>query len=151
MATHGTLGEFDSSREDWTSYSERLEQYFHANDVVSPEKQRAILLSACNASTYQLIRDLVAPAKPTSKSFDELIKLVKDHHQPPPSASSCSDLTSTCAPSKKGRVSPHLWRAYGDCRSIVNLKKRWTTCYGIGSSAESVTSGFSSASLQSRT
>ena len=85
MATHGTLGEFDSSREDWTSYSERLEQYFHANDVDSPEKQRAILLSVCGASTYQLIWDLVAPAKPTSKSFDELVKLVKDHHQPPPS------------------------------------------------------------------
>ena len=48
MATHGTLGEFDSNREDWTSYSERLEQYFQANDVESAEKQRAILLSDCS-------------------------------------------------------------------------------------------------------
>ena len=85
MASHGTLSDFDSDREDWTSYIERLEQYFEANDVVSAVKQRAILLSICGASTYQLIRDLVAPAKPISKSFAELVKLVKDHHQPPPS------------------------------------------------------------------
>ena len=37
-------------------------------------------------STYQQIRNLVAPAKPTGKSFAELVKLVKDHHHPPPSA-----------------------------------------------------------------
>ena len=43
MATHGTLGEFDAGNEDWTSYSERLEQYFHANDVKDADKQRAIL------------------------------------------------------------------------------------------------------------
>ena len=85
MASHGTLSDFDSDREDWTSYTERLEQYFEANDVVSAVKQRAILLSICGASTYQLIRDLVAPAKPISKSFAELVILVKDHHQPPPS------------------------------------------------------------------
>ena len=84
MASHGTLSDFYSDREDWTSYTERLEQYFEANDVVSAVKQRGILLSICGASTYQLIRDLVAPAKPISKSFAELVKLVKDHHQPPP-------------------------------------------------------------------
>ena len=83
MASHGTLSDFDSDREDWTSYTERLEQYFEANDVVLAVKQRAILLSICGASMYQLIRDLVAPAKPISKSFAELVKLVKDHHQPP--------------------------------------------------------------------
>ena len=67
------------------SYAERLEQYFIASDVDAADKKRAILLSVCGATTYQLIRNLVAPAKPTTKSFDELVKLVKNHHQPPPS------------------------------------------------------------------
>ena len=35
--------------------------------------------------TYQLIRNLVAPAKPVDKSFRELVTLVKYHHTPPPS------------------------------------------------------------------
>ena len=82
---HGSSGEFDSSREDWTSYSERLMQYFAANDVEAAGKRRAILLSVCSASTYRLIRNLVAPQKPTDKSFEELVALVKQHHNPKPS------------------------------------------------------------------
>ena len=85
MATHGTVGEFDSGRETWVSYSERLEQFFIANDVAGEEKKRAILLSVCGASTYQLIRNLSAPEKPTTKTFVQLVKLVQDHHQPAPS------------------------------------------------------------------
>ena len=86
MATHGRIGEFNrAEEEDWTAYCERLEQYFLANDVESAEKQRAILLSVCGAATYQLVRNLVAPDKPTDKSFDEIVKLVKEHHTPPPS------------------------------------------------------------------
>ena len=84
--THGALGEFCKDNEEWTSYCERLEQYFLANDVNSAEKQRTILLSVCGSSTYQLIRNLLAPEKPTSKFFAELVKMVKEHYQPPPSA-----------------------------------------------------------------
>ena len=82
MATHGSIGEFVNSQEDWRSYTERLQQYFTANDVENAEKQRAILLSVCGASTYQLIRNLVAPAKPTDKSFAEIVTLVQEHHTP---------------------------------------------------------------------
>ena len=85
MATHGSLGEFNSSKEGWVSYTERLEQYFAANEVVSADKQRAILLTCCGPDTYQLIKSLLAPAKPTDKSFQELVQLVKDHHEPKPS------------------------------------------------------------------
>ena len=56
-----------------------------ANDVQDADKKRAFLLSSCGAPTYQLIRNLIAPDKPSSKSFDELGKLVQTHHQPPPS------------------------------------------------------------------
>ncbi|KAL5488914.1 hypothetical protein EMCRGX_G017932 [Ephydatia muelleri] len=45
MSRHGTIEEFDSATEDWTAYSERLEQYFVANDVDDAAKKRAILLS----------------------------------------------------------------------------------------------------------
>lgn len=37
-------------------------------------------------TTYQLIRNLVSPDKLTDRTFAELVKLVKDHHQPPPSS-----------------------------------------------------------------
>ena len=66
-------------------YSEKLEEYFIANDIESSDK-KAILLSVVGAETYQLIRSLVAPANPKEKTFDELVKLVQEHHQPIPSA-----------------------------------------------------------------
>ena len=81
------FGEFQPSNEDWVSYTERLEQFFIVHGIAADAsvKRRAMLLSFCGAMTYQLIRDLVSPNKPTTKTYTELVKLVKDHHQPPPS------------------------------------------------------------------
>ena len=68
MATHGTVGEFNSTREDWVSYTKRLVQYFVANGIAEEgDKRKPILLSSCGAATYQLIRNLVAPDKLTDK------------------------------------------------------------------------------------
>ena len=85
MATHGSIGEFQNAQADWQSYVERLQQYFVANDVKNADKQRAILLSSVGGQTYQLIRNLLAPDKPTSKTFTELVEAVMQHHQPKPS------------------------------------------------------------------
>ena len=66
MVTRRTIGEYDHCKEDWVSYCERLEHYFAANDVDDAGEQQAILLSVCGATTYQLIRNLVAPPSPPS-------------------------------------------------------------------------------------
>ena len=42
-------------------------------------------MSVCGAATYKLIRSLVHPHKPTDKTFDEVVELVKNHHEPLPS------------------------------------------------------------------
>ena len=83
---HGSVGEFNADREDWVSYTEYLIQYFVANGISEEgDTRKAILLSSCGASTYQLIRNLVAPGKPTDKTFSQIVLLVQDHHQPHPS------------------------------------------------------------------
>ena len=92
MATkHGSVCEFDSSVEDWTSYTERLQQYFAANDVAEG-KQRAVLLSVCGCQTYQLVKNLLAPERPADRTFQEIVLLMK--------------------PSSRGR-----WRTY--CRGFL--------------------------------
>lgn len=56
--------------------------------VYTPEellKRRAVLLTCCGVTTYQLIRSLTTPAKPTTKTYVKLVQLVKDHEQPTPS------------------------------------------------------------------
>ena len=77
---HGHMSEYDSSVEEWTAYTERLDSYLIANDVTSEDKKQAILLSVCGPSTYRLIWNLVAPQLPKSKSFADLVKLVKEHY-----------------------------------------------------------------------
>ena len=74
---------FEDRREKWASYTERLEQYFTANDIKIAEKKRAILLSVCGAATYQVIRNLTTPGKPTDHTFEELVQLVQAHRNPP--------------------------------------------------------------------
>ena len=89
MTTHGSIGEFNASIEDWTAYTERLEQYFTANGIGSSqaqaEQRRAILLAVCGPATYQLIRSLSSPAKPSERTYKQIIKLVQEHQQPTPS------------------------------------------------------------------
>ena len=85
MAKYGSLSKFNSALKDWKTYVETLEQYFAANDVTAAGKKRAILLSACGTSTYQLIHSLLLPTTPNDKSFAEIVAVMRDHYQPWPS------------------------------------------------------------------
>ena len=80
---HGSFAEFNTDQEDWVSYTERLEQYFVTNGISKEEdKRRAILLSSCGPTTYQLIRNLADPGKPTDKAFAKILALVRNHAPP---------------------------------------------------------------------
>ena len=70
MAKHGSIGEFLADRENWFAYTDpQPTQHFVANEISdNSNTRRAILLSSCGAPTYQLIRNLVVPGKPTDKS-----------------------------------------------------------------------------------
>ena len=85
MATQGAVGPFDPQCEDWVSYTEHLQQWFVANNVLDTNKQRAVFLSTCGASTYRLIRNLVTLCKPVERTFKQLVDVVKAHYCPPPS------------------------------------------------------------------
>ena len=65
MATsnYGKLSEYDSSKEDWQSYIERLELYFTANDIDDEEKRKAILLTSHGIECYHLFKGLTTPRK----------------------------------------------------------------------------------------
>ena len=79
-ARYGTVGEFVSEQEDWSSYIEQLENYFVTDDVVTGEKKRAILLSVCGARTYQLISYLTTPVIPSLQTYEDLVKLVRERY-----------------------------------------------------------------------
>ena len=82
---HGSLKEYSPAQENWPEYIERLELYFIANDIVAPEKKRAILLNGCGPATYKLFRNLAAPNRPSDLSYDDLKQLMAQHTTPKPS------------------------------------------------------------------
>ena len=85
MATHGTVSQYQQSKETWTTYVERLNHYFIANDVADEGKKRSILLAACGSSTYKLIRSLVEVGQLATTPYSEITKLVAGYYQPIPS------------------------------------------------------------------
>ena len=85
MATHGKIGEFDPKNDDWELYAERVKFYFEAHGITNVDKRRAILLTAMGNKSYKPLRSLVAPNPLTEKTFDELVKIMKDHLKPTPS------------------------------------------------------------------
>ena len=125
MASIGKVEEFQEN-DNWIEYAERLEHYFTANEITDNGKKRAVLLSSCGAKTYKLIRNLVAPGKPTDKSFAELINIVKNHLNPRPS-SMCIVSNSTAVLENKERQSSNTSLNCEVFRSIATFVISWKT------------------------
>jgi len=84
MAFIGHINEFDFNKDDWECYTERVEQFFLANDV-EDGKKASILLTFIGQNGYSVLRDLCQPDKTGSKSYKELVKLMQNHLSPKPS------------------------------------------------------------------
>ena len=76
------IDEFDSSREEWTQYVERMDHFFAANSIEDAGKKKSTFLALIGPATYTLVRNLVSPNKPGDKSYDELVKALSDHFNP---------------------------------------------------------------------
>ena len=63
---------------------ERMGQYFGANGIVDDEKMRAVFLIVVGRETYGLLCNLLAPEKPATKTYHELVAIIKDHVAPKP-------------------------------------------------------------------
>ena len=87
MATNstfiGSLSAFDPDQESISSYMERVQIFFTANSV-EEDKQVPVFLSVVGANTYTLLRTLLAPAKPSTKSLADLTTALVEYYEPKP-------------------------------------------------------------------
>ena len=81
--THGEMEAFAFEVESFHEWTERLEQWFIANDIEDARKKRALLLSKIGARAYKLLRSL-AQNEPAKKTYEELKTLMVDHLHPKP-------------------------------------------------------------------
>ena len=91
----GAIGEFEPSTETFTVYSERLDQFFIANNIGSypssaseaviaaaEKKKVAVMISVIGKKTYSVLRDLCSPVNPKEKTFEQLCELLQQHFKP---------------------------------------------------------------------
>ena len=78
-----TVGEYCNDKEDFESYTERLSAWLVVNGVTDEQKS-SVFLAVIGASTYKLLNSLLAPEKPNTKTFDELVNVLQRHYKPKP-------------------------------------------------------------------
>ena len=79
----GQMQEFDPETETISSYIERLEMFFTANDIAEA-KQVSVLLTVVGKTTFSLLRNLLSPDLPKDKAYKDLVAALKGHFEPKP-------------------------------------------------------------------
>ncbi len=83
-AYFGQVEPFEPGQDDWQMYTERLDQFFAANEIPDGIKKKAVFPIVIGTKAYSLLRNLLPPAKPAEKSYAELLEVMKQHLDPKP-------------------------------------------------------------------
>ncbi|PAA84717.1 hypothetical protein BOX15_Mlig028849g1 [Macrostomum lignano] len=81
MSAIGTVEPFEEGK-DWCAYEERVALYMSANRIKDESQKKAVFLTLIGRQCYATLRNLCSPGKPSDLSYEELVKLLKDHFQP---------------------------------------------------------------------
>ena len=80
------VGSFQETPERWQYSSvERLGHFLTANGITDGDKKRAVFLSVIGPKAHKLLGSLISPAKPGDNTYEELVEVMTQHHNPPPS------------------------------------------------------------------
>ncbi|KAL0852608.1 hypothetical protein ABMA27_016946 [Loxostege sticticalis] len=78
------FSEFDVVNGDFSSYCDRLDMYFVANNIPD-DKKLPTLISIIGEAGYELMVNLCSPEKPHKKNYSDIVELMCNHLQPKPS------------------------------------------------------------------
>ena len=76
--TISTIQDYHPEDKPFSSYMERVELFFAANDVADAKKV-PILLSLIGRKTNGLLHNLVSPSSPANKEYKDLVDVLKTH------------------------------------------------------------------------
>ncbi|XP_075730853.1 uncharacterized protein LOC142774348 [Rhipicephalus microplus] len=76
----------DSAEETdkWQAYLVKIDAYFEANEVTDDAKKRALLVAALGSRTVEILCGTIAPRKPSSLSYEEVVSTLNEHYDPSP-------------------------------------------------------------------
>ena len=81
MSIVGNLGQYDWHHNDWNVFKNRFIQFCIVNDIVTPDRKKALLLQALSETSYLLLVDLLVPDDPTSPliTLDSILTTFDEH------------------------------------------------------------------------
>ena len=82
-ATLGTMDPFDPDFDNWSAYTERLEQFFVANDIAEGKKEGCFT----DGDWYQsvdIVKKYSGTRKPATKDYSQLVEAMRSHLDPKP-------------------------------------------------------------------
>ncbi|XP_037034304.1 uncharacterized protein LOC119073094 isoform X2 [Bradysia coprophila] len=80
MALAGNIEPFVQGT-NFESYEDRVSQFFVANDI-KEEKKTSMFITISGEAMYDILKSLTCPDKPSSKSYTEIMKLLREHFTP---------------------------------------------------------------------
>ena len=83
MATLGRIQKFDPKEETIEAYLERVQLFIQANGI-KDKKRVAVHLSVLGSKPYRVLTNVLAPQKPSEKSYNELTRTLRSHFNPKP-------------------------------------------------------------------
>lgn len=78
MALIGSIEHFNPEK-DFADYSERMEQFFIVNSIENDMKV-PMLITLIGPETYNVLKNLVSPEKPSQKTYTDLIEALTKHY-----------------------------------------------------------------------
>ena len=79
----GSISAFNENTETFVDYAYRMQSFLTGNSVQNDVKVHTFL-ALVGADAFTLLKNLCSPEKPSTKSYQELIKLLSDHYSPKP-------------------------------------------------------------------
>ena len=78
MASIGKIDTFDQNQETFPRYVQRVKNFFLANGI-EEERRKYVFLNSLGRKHYNILANLLGPADPESKSFDEAVEALTVH------------------------------------------------------------------------
>ena len=79
----GFMDAYNPDMDDWSTYVERLDLFFLANEI-RDDKKVAVLLTVLRTKAYSLLRTIITPSKPAEKTYKQLVDAMKSYVEPKP-------------------------------------------------------------------
>ncbi|KAH9360234.1 hypothetical protein HPB48_009409 [Haemaphysalis longicornis] len=68
--------------EDFCSYVERLNHYWKVTQIEDDSLKKSAFITAIGKHPYKTLKDQLLPSSPEDKSFEDLVKVLKEHYAP---------------------------------------------------------------------